>query len=164
MPQYVGFSSINACKPKSTNNQLTTSMDTGIPINGFSIPNGYGTVGQLPSSGKKFTAVDTQLVLQDFVNALNIPVGSKVGQPGFGTTIWNFIFDPNTLDVQTQLENEIRRIIGLDPRLDVNTVKAFPKENGILIEVQLSVVPFNNPLVQKIFFNQQTSKATLTAI
>lgn len=160
MPQYVGFSSINACKPKSTNNQLNDSMNSQ---DNFATPTGYGTVGKSLTTGKKFTLTDIQLVLQDFINALNIRQGTKVGQPEYGTTIWNFIFDPNTLNVQVQLENEIRRLVALDPRLDINTVKAFPQENGILLEVQVSVVPFNNPIVQEIFFNQQTTKATLTA-
>lgn len=159
MPQYVGFSSINACQPRSTNNQLNDSMGT---LDNYGTPTGYGTVGKGLISGKKFTLADIQLVIQDFVNALNIRLGSKVGQPGYGTTIWNFIFDPNTVDVQKSLENEIRRIAALDPRLDLNTVKAFPQENGILLEVQMSVVPFNNPTTQQIFFNQQTTKATLT--
>ena len=158
MPQYVGFSTINACRPRSNNAQLTNTMDA-VNVNGYGIPTGY----QGLITGKKFTMTDIQLVIQDFINALNIPLGSKVGQPGYGTTIWNFIFDPNTLDVQSALENEIRRLAALDPRLDLNTVKAFPQENGILLEVQVSVVPYNNPLTVEVFFNQQTTKATLTA-
>lgn len=130
-----------------------------VNVNGYGVPTGYqGLV-----TGKKFTMTDIQLVVQDFINALNIPLGSKVGQPGYGTTIWNFIFDPNTVDVQTALEAEIRRLVALDPRLDLNTVKAFPQENGILLEVQVSVTPYNNPLTVEVFFNQQTTKATLTA-
>lgn len=162
MPQYVGFSTINACKPRSTNNQLNSTMDPtqGVNITGYGIPNGYGSNGKGINTGKKFTLTDIQLVLQDFVNALNIPLGSKVGQPGYGTSIWSFIFEPNTLDVQAQLENEIRRLVSLDPRLDLNTVKAFPQENGILMEVQVSVVPYNNPLTISVFFNQQTNRAT----
>lgn len=166
MPQYVGFSSINACKPRGTNAQLNGVMNqstNGINVTGYGLPNGYGNNGQGLVTGKKFTLTDIQLVIQDFINALNIPLGSKVGQPGYGTTIWSFIFEPNTLDVQAQLENEIRRLVSLDPRLDLNIVKAFPQENGILMEVQLSVLPYNNPLTIGVFFNQQTSVATLTA-
>lgn len=159
MPQYVGFSSINACQPRSTNKQLNDSMNT---LGNYGTPTGYGTIGKSSNSGKKFTVADVQLVVQDFINALNIPLGSKVGQPGYGTSIWNFIFEPNTVDVQNRLEAEIRRLVALDPRLDINTIKAFPQENGILLEVQVSVVPFNNPLTLNVFFNQQTTKATIS--
>ena len=159
MPQYVGFSSKYACQPKGTNSQLTNSMGLGEFATG--LPNGYGGVGQPTYWGKKFALTDAQLVLQDFLNALNIPLGSKVGQPGYGTTLWNFVFDPNTLDVQVAIENEIRRVASLDPRIDINVLKAFPQENGILIELQMSIVPFNNPATVGVFLNQQTNQATL---
>lgn len=105
---------------------------------------------------------DGQLVLQDFINALNIPLGSKVGQPGYGTTLWDFVFEPNTGDVQRQLENEIRRVASLDPRLDINYLKAYPQNNGILLEIQLSIVPFNNPQTLNVFFDQQNNTAGLS--
>lgn len=181
MPQYVGFSSKNACKPRGTNAQLNGAMGLStyvnaatntyidgngnpINVNGYGIPNGYGAMGQPIIWGKKFKLTDAQLVIQDFVNALNIPLGSKVGQPGYGTTLWSFVFEPNTSDVQSQLENEIRRVASQDPRIDINIIKAFPQENGILIETQISILPFNNPLTVGVFFNQQTNLATLTAV
>lgn len=153
MPQYIGFSTANACKPKSTN----PLPNGGVATSG----SGTGTIGQPIVWGKKFRTVDEQLVVQDFINAINIPLGQKVGQPFYGTTLWNFIFEPNTADVQFQLEAEIRRVAAFDPRLDINYVKAFPYENGILLETQVSVVPFNNPAVLNVYFNQQTNTATL---
>jgi phage baseplate assembly protein W len=164
MPQYIGFSTQNACLPRSTNMQLNSSMNqsvsvNGLNINGYGIPTGYGGIGSSMITGKKFTLTDEQLVLRDFINALNIPSGSVVGQPQIGTTLWSFLFEPNTVDVQTQLETEIRSVAAQDPRLDLNFVKAFPQENGILLEIQCSVVPFNNPQLLNIFFNQQTSVA-----
>lgn len=150
MPQYIGFSTKDACKPKSSNDVTAAGLDGG--------PGGIrkGIVW-----GKKFRLLDAQLVVQDFINALNIPLGSKVGQPGYGTKLWSFIFEPNTADVQFQLENEIRRVASQDPRINLNFVKAFPKENGILIEIQLAVVPFNNPATLSIFFNRANNVATL---
>lgn len=147
MPQYIGFSTKDACKPKTTN-----------AING--IDSGPGGITNQPAVGKKFRLVDVQLVLQDFLNALNIPLGSKVGQPGYGTTLWSFLFEPNTADVQFQLENEIYRVASLDPRLALNYVKAFPKENGILIEIELAVVPNNQAQLVSIYFNRATTTAT----
>lgn len=148
MPNYVGFSTINANKPKSTN--LPTGENGGV-----------GSVLRPVVPGKKFRLVDQPLVIQDFINALNIPRGQKVGQPEYGTTIWDFVFEPNTADVQYQLENEIRRIITSDPRLELNFVKAFPKENGILIEVELAVNPFNQAELISVFFNSKTNQASL---
>ena len=148
MPTYIGFSTINANKPRSTN--LNAGADGGT-----------GSIVQPIVFGKKFKLVDEQLVIQDFLNALNIPQGQKVGNPGYGTTLWSFVFEPNTADVQVQLQNEIRRVANLDSRLIVNSVNAYPQENGILLEVELAVAPFNNAQVLSVFFNNATNRATI---
>ena len=148
MPQYIGFSTINAGKPKTTNAKS-------------GIAGGPGTITQPVIPGKKFRMLDEQLVIQDFINALNIPQGAKVGQPEYGTTLWSFVFEPNTADVQFQLENEIRRVASLDPRIELNYVKAFPQENGILLEVELAVNPFNSATTLSVFFDNRTNTASL---
>jgi phage baseplate assembly protein W len=148
MATYNGFSTINANKPRST----SLTPGTG---------GGYGSTTQPVIPGKKFKLTNEQLVMQDFLNALNIQQGQKVGQPGYGTTLWSFIFEPNTADTQFQLQDEIRRVASSDPRIILNSVKAFPKENGILIEVELAIAPFNNAQVLSVFFNNLTNVAAI---
>ena len=148
MPTYIGFSTINANKPQSTN------MNPGVD-------GGTGSLIQPVIYGKKFRMVDEQLVVQDFINALNIPQGQKVGQPGYGTTLWTFVFEPNTQDVQLQLETEIRRVASLDPRLIVNTVSTYPQNNGILIEMELAVAPFNQAQFLNVFFSSSNNTASI---
>jgi len=148
MPSYVGFSTITANEPRSTNLPTGPAGGTGSLIDPVNI-------------GNKFMLVDVPLVLQDFVNALNISQGQKVGQPGYGTTLWSFVFEPNTADVQFQLETEIRRVAGLDPRLILNSVRAFPQENGILLELELAVSPFNQAQLLNVFFNNATNTASI---
>ena len=149
MPYYIGFSTINANKPRTTNQT----------------PGNAGGVGSVTNSivyGKKFRTLDTQLVIQDLLNAFNIRKGQKVGQPNYGTTIWDYVFDPNTEDIQFAIQNEVRRVISLDPRIQVNTVNAYPKENGILIEVEIAVSPFNEASLLSVFFNSASNTANLT--
>lgn len=148
MPSYIGFSTINANKPKS--NTLTGGVDGGT-----------GTLLRPVNAGRKYRLVDEQLVIQDFINALNIQQGQKVGQPGYGTTLWSFVFEPNTADVQFQLEDEIRRVASQDPRILLNSVRAFPQDNGILIEVEMAVTPFNNAQTLSVFFNSDDNSANL---
>jgi hypothetical protein len=63
--------------------------------------------------------------------------------------------------VQTAIQNEIRRVAGLDPRLVLNTIQVYPKDNGILIEVQLSITPYNNAGDLALFFDSQTNTAAV---
>lgn len=150
MPQYIGFSTINANKPKTTN--------ANIGVDG-----GPGNLLKPIIFGKKFRLVDQPLVIQDLVNALNIPQGQKVGQPQYGTTLWNFIFDPNTADVKLQLQNELRRVIALDPRLQLNDIAMFSSENGILVELQLAISPFNQEALLSLFFNSATNSVSINS-
>jgi phage baseplate assembly protein W len=148
MPQYIGFSTLGANKPKTTN--APPGIDGGVG----SITNGL-------SSGKKFKVTDETLVIQDFVNSLNIRQGEKVGQPQYGTTLWNYVFEPNTPDVQFSLESEISRVASLDPRIVLNSVRAYPQENGILLEVEMAIQPFNQAQLLSVFLNSTTNKANL---
>lgn len=148
MPQYIGFSTINANKPKTTN------VKSGID-------GGPGSIVTPINPGKRFRLVDEQLVITDFVNAFNITRGSKVGQPEYGTNIQSFIFEPNTPDTQFKIEDEVRRVAGLDPRMVVNTVRSYPQDNGILVECEVAIRPFNNPRTLDIFFNNLTGRATI---
>lgn len=146
MPTYVGFSTINANKPKTT-------------LSNPGVDGGTGSVLQSIIPGKKFRLTDAPLVVQDLLNSLNIRQGEKVGNPGYGTTLWSFIFEPNDADTQFRIQDEIQRIVGQDPRLILNTVKSYSQENGILIEVELAVAPFNNAQVLNVFFDNITNKA-----
>ena len=148
MSTYIGFSTIGANQPKTTN--ASTGIDGGT-----------GGIIKPTIPGKKYRIVDEPLVIRDFVNALNIQQGQKVWNPGYGSTIWSFIFEPNDAQTQFRLENEIRRIANLDPRLIVNTVKSYAQENGILLEVELAIAPFNNAEILNVFFNSLTNTATL---
>ena len=100
-------------------------------------------------------------MVQDFINALNIQQGQKVGQPGYGTTLWTFVFEPNTPDTQFQIESEVRRVASSDPRMIVNSVNSYPQENGILIEVEMAIAPFNNAFALSVFFDNSTNLAVL---
>lgn len=148
MPNYIGFSTINANQPKST----------ALPQGAFG---GQGSTVNPIVVGKKYRLVDQPLVIRDFINALNIKKGEKPGRPQYGTTLWDFVFEPNTRDVQFQLEDEIRRVASQDPRIVLNTVSAYPQENGILLEIELAVSPFNQAQMLNLFFNNNTNTATI---
>lgn len=148
MATYIGFSTQDACKPKTTN-----------AINGSA--GGPGGIRQEINWGNKFTVIDSQLVIQDFINALNIRLGTKVGQPGYGSRIWEFIFEPNTANNQFRIENELKRVASQDPRIQIVQLKSYPYDNGILVEIQAAILPFNQPVTAKINLNTATERASL---
>lgn len=148
MATYLGFSTQNACNPKTTN-MLSGSAG------------GPGGIRRGISWGNKFSLTDAELVIQNFINALNIRLGTKVGQPGYGTRLWDFIFEPNSPATQFEVENEVKRVASQDPRLELAELVVYTYENGILIEIQAAVLPFNQPIAAKISLNRATQTAAL---
>jgi hypothetical protein len=147
MSTFFGFNTQNI-------DQVRTNLNRGVD-GGSNLVKNY----PVTTSGKKFRLSDTDLVIRDFINALNIPQGQKPGKPEYGTTLWSFVFEPNVPDVRGQLEREIQRVASLDPRIELNTVTAYPQDEGILIELDMAVTPFNDPMTLSIMFDQKTSSA-----
>jgi len=147
MATYTGFSTLHLEEVKTS--QIPSGADGG-----------SGSVTNPVRPNKKFRLTDTELVIQDFLNALNIPQGTKPGRPNYGTTLWDFVFEPNTPDLQSAVETEIKRVASLDSRIIMNSVISYPYDNGVLIEVELAISPFNYVQQLAINFDQQTGRAS----
>jgi phage baseplate assembly protein W len=117
---------------------------------------GFNTVGQ----SKKFTLTDFDLVKQDLINAFNIRQGEKPGRPAYGTTLWSFLFENLDQTTETAIINEVQRVASSDPRVLVQDVNVYARDNGILLEIQVSVVPSTDAQRLSIFFDQQQRRAS----
>ena len=117
---------------------------------------GFNTIGQ----NKKFTVVDFDLIKIDLLNAFNIRQGELVGRPGYGTLLWNYLFENQTQEIETAIYAEVQRVCGGDPRIYVNNVNMYPQENGILIEIILQTVESTDAERLAIFFNELQRSAS----
>jgi phage baseplate assembly protein W len=117
---------------------------------------GFNTQDQF----KKFTLVDDALIKRDLLNALNIRQGQLVGRPGYGTALWDNLFENQTNETEAAIVREIQRVAGGDPRLQISEVDVFPQENGMLIQILLTIVPSTDAERLSIFFDQQTRTAS----
>lgn len=116
---------------------------------------GYNSQGQ----NRKFTITDFALIKQDLINAFNIRQGELVGRPTVGCAIWNFIFENQSPEIEAAIQNEIRRIASLDPRINLTKLNVYSEQNGILIEIEFDTVTGQTAEQLAIFFNQQTRQA-----
>jgi phage baseplate assembly protein W len=117
---------------------------------------GFNTQDQF----KKFTLLDADLVKRDLLNGLNIRQGQLPGRPQYGTALWDNLFENQTNETTQSIEREIQRVAGYDPRIQISDVEVFPQENGILIQVQLAIVPSTDAQRLSIFFDQQQRRAS----
>ena len=117
---------------------------------------GFSTINQY----KKFTLVDFDLIKRDLLNAFNIRQGELVGRPGYGTTIWDNLFENQTQETIRNITTEIERVAGGDPRLQITDTEIFPQQNGILIQIALTIIPGQTAELLSVFFDQQTRRAS----
>ncbi len=117
---------------------------------------GFNTQGQF----KKFTLTDFELIKRDLLNAFNLRQGQLPGRPAYGTVLWDFLFENQLEELQTGIVNEIQRVAGGDPRIYISDTQVYPQDNGILIEIELQVIPSDNAQRLSIFCDLQQRSAS----
>jgi phage baseplate assembly protein W len=117
---------------------------------------GFNTINQ----NKKFTLTDFELIKRDLLNAFNIRQGSLPGRPAYGSAIFDFVFENQLQETERALLAEIQRVAGGDPRIFVNEVELFPQQHGLLIQLEITVVPSTSAERLAIFFDQSQRRAS----
>ena len=119
---------------------------------------GFNTIDQYG----KFTLLDFELIKRDLANAFNIQQGTLPGRPGYGTIIWSFVFESQSVETQNAILAEIERVVSQDPRIVVSQANIYPQNNGLLIEIQIQTVGGVDAQTLAIFFDQQSNVATVS--
>jgi len=116
---------------------------------------GYNTQGQ----ERDFTLTDYELIVRDLLNAFNIRQGELPGRPSVGSALLDMVFENQSPEVEAAIQNEIRRIIKLDPRLALKKLLVYPNENGILVQIEIDTVTGVSNAQLNILFDQRQQRA-----
>ena len=92
---------------------------------------------------KKFRVTDAELVKQNLYNHFNVRKGEKLMQPNFGTIVWNMLFEPLTDETKSLIVEDVRTIVGYDPRTRATNVTVVQYEYGLQIDVELLYLTTN---------------------
>lgn len=117
---------------------------------------GFNTINQF----KKFTLTDFALIQRDLLNAFNIRQGELPGRPAYGTVMWDYLFENQIEELSNNIRAEVERVVSGDPRIVVSDIQIFPQQNGILLQIQVTVVPTANAEILSIFFDLQQRSAS----
>jgi phage baseplate assembly protein W len=117
---------------------------------------GFNTINQY----KKFTLIDFELIKRDLANAFNIQKGEIPGRPGYGTTIWSYVFENQSPETDQAILTEIQRVAGGDPRIYISEANLYPQDNGLLIEILVQVVASSTAERLALFFDQTSRRAS----
>jgi hypothetical protein len=58
------------------------------------------------------------------------------------------------------IRGEVQRVAAGDPRIEITDIQIFPQQNGILIQLEVAVVPSTNAEILSIFFDLQQRSAS----
>jgi len=88
-----------------------------------------------------YTLSGFELAKQDLTNHFNIRKGEKLMNPEFGSIVWDALYEPLTDEIVSEIEEDIKSIIGYDPRLEAESILLEQYENGLLLELQVKYIP-----------------------
>jgi hypothetical protein len=63
-------------------------------------------------------------------------------------------------ELQRNIEQEVQRVAGGDPRIFISDIQAYPEQNGILIELQLQIVASTDAERLSVFFDLESRSAS----
>ena len=99
---------------------------------------GYSTVD------KDFGSVmleDIALAKRDLLNHFNTKKGERLGEPQFGSILPLLVFEPLDEDTIFAVEDDVREIVGFDPRWKIIDVDTIIGEHSIECNLILEYLP-----------------------
>jgi len=91
---------------------------------------------------KEFAISDVELVKLDLLNHIFTRRGSRVMMPTFGTVIPDLVFEPLDALTTEMLEDELRKVIDFDPRVEIVKFQLVVDEDAhsVALDAQLFYV------------------------
>ena len=132
-------------KVSSPNNKKDGPVTTSRAYRGLSTVN--------PDSNSS-TLFDIGLIKQDIINHFHIRQGEKLENPEFGTIIWDALYEPLTESMKEAIVQNVTEIVNSDPRVTVNSVVLDQYESGLIIDCDLTYLPYNTSEKMRLTFDE----------
>ena len=137
----------------SSSTQMTTTTTNSSENSGFNkIYKGFST-----SAGNKSNMLyDIDVVKQDLINHFYTRKGERVMEPEFGSIVWDMLYEPLDESAEEDLIEDCTRIINSDPRCELLDIQLDSLGNGIRIDININVLPFNKQDTIQLDFERET--------
>ena len=99
---------------------------------------GFSTVDRVRAP---YTLVDSELVKRDLLNEFYTRRGERVMRPEFGSIIWDIIMDPSTSKLEGQIRDDVKKILGRDPRVEHKNTTVYVLDHAIRVEILIEILP-----------------------
>lgn len=115
---------------------------------------GYSSVGTSFLSPVRY---DLDLARQDLLNHFNTRKGERIMMPEFGSIVWDMLFEPLDDKSINLIENDVRSIIGNDPRWTLQSVTVTEGPNALNIEVIVTYNPSGETVTMPLTYDKGTT-------
>jgi len=138
----------------STSNNTTvtnSNQDDGV---GFfrGTYKGFSTVAGVKSN----QLYDIDLIKQDLTNHFYTRKGERVMNPNFGSIIWDMLYEPLDEGNKDEIVEDCKRIISIDPRVELTDLNVNEYESGLRINIGINVLPYNKTATMLLNFERET--------
>jgi phage baseplate assembly protein W len=99
---------------------------------------GFNTVNQ---PNPPYTLTNIDIVKRDILNQFATPMGSRVMLPGFGTRIYDYLFDPFDDYTKNAIIEDAVRVVSDDPRVALEQIDVFQQDQALNVVMVLNFVP-----------------------
>jgi len=109
-------------------------------INKRQLFRGFSSVDSI---NPKTELVDIELIKRDLLNHFHTIPGERVMRPGFGSIIWDMLFEPFDDSVREVIISDVQNIIAQEPRVELVDLNVFEYEHGLRIDIEVLYAPFD---------------------
>jgi phage baseplate assembly protein W len=81
-------------------------------------------------------------------------------QPNFGSIIWGLLFEPLDDGTHQAIIDDVKRIVGYDPRISLQNLTIIEQDFGIQLELDLLYIPTNQATALSLQFDSDSSAIT----
>lgn len=99
---------------------------------------GFNTVDQ---PNPPYSLTNVNLVKRDILNHFATPLGSRVMLPGFGTNIYNMLFDPFDEYTKGAIIEDAVRVVQSEPRVELISIDAYQEDQALNVVMVLLFKP-----------------------
>lgn len=98
---------------------------------------GFSTVNKIRAP---YSLTDIELVKRDLLNEFNTRKGERVMRPTFGSIIHELLMNPEDTFTESEIREDIERIVGKDPRVQLQNIALYITDHSVRAEVLLKFV------------------------
>lgn len=115
---------------------------------------GYSSVGTSFLSPVRY---DLDLARQDLLNHFNTRKGERIMLPEFGSIVWDMLFEPLDDKTKNLIDEDVRTIIGNDPRWTLLSVTITEEPNSLNIEAIVTYNPSGENVILPLTYDKGTT-------